>query len=464
MTKKTDNILVHLHGGKGAISIEHKTYDRLLNDWVVSSFRNNNYVLKNLKTKAINQSMMHLMSDLLVTIPEVKNDPDKSMLLARAIATRLYPLNGQTIYAPGNPNNIIDIGNGQYCENIWRDNNVESNEKGDIQKVYVEHLENTIGKEEANYLLDLLAYQTQQHFIHRKIEGTKPQVAVVFASEAHGVGKGTFASHLQETLGNAVIIAPSPEAISFDKNAPSYWKASFLIVEEAETGTRLGKRFYKELKSKTGMDKFSAELKYQAVQEHIASAVPILSLNGNVGAILHWLPPTDRRVFVTKWQAYSEDKENQANYIGKLRKWWAENDGAGQLKHLLLTRDWKANGFSPVAHALRTDAFEEATNGNSDDIIDAIIDYIEEANSQGKRIFTTEDFGDIFRHYDISNNKIENIKLKEAGLVKTGRIQIPQAKQTKTKYWISSKDNITHKVGHASTINGINLKYALRGS
>lgn len=127
--------------------------------------------------------------------------------------------------------------------------------------------------------------------------------------------------------------------------------------------------------------------------------------------------------------------------------------GSGQLKHLLLNRDWTANGFKPSNRALKTEAFHKATQSNSDDIVDDIKSITFEWESKGKFIYSLAAFDGLFKSYNIQHSKIKKTKLIEAGLVQTNEIAINGAYRKRAKYWIHKGTSIEKDKYNRNCIN-----------
>ena len=445
ITAKTKQVRIRLPRGS-QIQLPREAVDALAQDWVVTEHKNKNFTLKNLRTKASKQSLQHLMRHLLdLNLHAINDDPSLAMKVAHSLAAHHLPVvNGQERYRPGE-GALICLEGGQFAENTWRCNGVTPDPLGSLQ-FYIEHLQRVMGEAEAEYFLDAIAFQMQSHLVHHKAANIKPQIGFVFCSEAQGVGKGTLAGHLTETLGDGPVkTCPSPQSL-MDTNAPNLWKSSLLIIEEAET--KVGAAFYRELKTKIGGIGFWAALKYKDVEPHEATAMPILLQNGYP----YWLTAADRRMTVIKFSPFSEDKAEQAAYMSEVHNWWAANNGPGRLKHHLLTRDWEANGFSPSAHALRTDIFAEVINANQDDVVSDIQDLME--NYRCARLWTTEDFNKVWDRHHMQASGLKRIKLQEAGLKATERLQVPKAPKAKARYW-RRKDDILSSRGGARTITWI---------
>tara|TARA_R110000796_G_scaffold85836_1_gene186042 strand:+ start:199 stop:1680 length:1482 start_codon:yes stop_codon:yes gene_type:complete len=449
---------------------------QIYSNWVITSYRNGQPILKHLALDKDGLSLQHLLAALINTGYLTGQEGSTKMIdETRGVSKQLRRVVGKD-YRPAK-GSIIKLTQGLYAENKWVDNGVKPVAKDDEDSVghinfYVEHLERTIGKEETDYLLDLTAYQVQQHNVYDNLIDSKPQVACVFSSDAQGVGKSTHIKFLQEAIGEtAVQVTSSPSSLMHDKSAPRYWASTFVVCEEAETTTTQGRRLYKELKAKTGMTKYEAEIKYENSSTHLATAVPILCLNGKVAATLHWIPNTDRRVFVTKWQPFSTDTKEQSQYMENIYELWEKYDGAGQLKHLLLTRDWEGNGFKQSDQAFKTEAFYEATRANSDDVLEEIkalvesdghsLNYQNPHETRRAYIFSPNAFDEIFNRYHITNQAVRNIKLAEAGLVKTDEICIRGAQRNRAKYWVEENTVITKDTKNQKCIRSVKLSDCL---
>ena len=470
MNQQTQTVNVNITGiNKHRDNVETRKQE-IHRDWVCTGYSGSQLQLKNIKLDKGGLTLMHLMEALIDKDLITKGSDTTSMIeQAKRVANRLRVLSSGKAYRP-NEGAIVKLDDGIYVENSWADNGVkgivlEKADSNNIQK-YVTHLEQTIGKEEANYLLDLSAYQTQQHFLHGDLIEAKPQIACAFISEEHGVGKGTHVTFMQEALGiSAVKTVAGTKALVFDKSNPQYWSSTFVVCDEAETTFREGVKFYQELKAKTGLTTYQAEIKYENSSTHYATAVPMILTNGKITSALHWLPTTDRRIFVTEWKRLFEDDQEQSDYMEGLRTWFYEHDGAGQLKHLLLTRDWEGNGFKPSNRAPKTEAFYKATQANSDDVIDEIKNLVEEFKStRRKYIFNINAFDEIFDKFNIRDNRVRKNKLQEAGPVQTANIKIQEAQRTTGKYWVNEGTKITKDKANKNCILGEPLNKCLEES
>ena len=417
-------------------------------DWVRTGHSGSQLQLRNIKVDKGGLQLMHLMSALIDNGYIDTNASSTQMIdIAKQVASGLKVVTKGKAYRP-DEQNIVKLSDGIYVENSWKDNNVkeiayDDDDPNSINNVYVKHLEHTIGKEEASYLLDLSAYQVQQHFKHKQLTEAKPQIACAFISEEHGVGKGTHITFMQEALGeSAVKVVAGYKALVFDKSSPQYWDTTFVVCDEAETTFKEGAKLYQELKAKTGLTTYEAEIKYENSSTFFATAVPMILTNGLVTSALHWLPRKDRHMFVTEWKRIKEDDHEQADYMEGIRNWFYNYDGAGQLKHLLLNRDWEANGFKPSNRALKTEAFHKATQSNSDDIVDDIKSVLLEWKSEDKFIYSPAAFDELFSNYNIHHSKIKKTKLIEAGLTQTGEIAINGASRKRAKYWVHEGTSI----------------------
>ena len=88
------------------------------------------------------------------------------------------------------------------------------------------------------------------------------------------------------------------------------------------------------------------------------------------------------------------------------------------------------------------------------DEIKSLIKYLE---NKDKFIYHLDAFEGIFSGYNIHHNKINKIKLIEAGLIQTDEIAIHRAHRKRAKYWVRGGTVILRNKNNTKCINDVPL-------
>ncbi len=337
------------------------------------------------------------------------------------------PILLQPIYRPEMPP-VLQQG-GIYYPNIWRKPTVEP-VKGDSAH-FVNHLTLMLGsREKAQYLVRMLAYRYQNPNLT-----SKPHIAFYFYGEQGGMGKSLLADTITKVFGDSAVMNCVDQSALISMSSVDMWKRTWCVVQEVDV--KKGDTNYNKIKTHTGGDYFDDARKGEHFRRHETPAQLIMLSN----SAPHFIEPTDRRFFISKWSYDFESAEAKNLYFNDYVN-WLETGGYEAIAFLLSNFD--TSKVDVAAPAMMTPEKEQIISMGGDDCVSDIKDYVDSKNDQV--LFDEDEFKDILTRHDAI--KAAKYKLEAAGLSK-GETKINKVRR---RFWIREGHTKVSKSGVPAVI------------
>jgi hypothetical protein len=338
------------------------------------------------------------------------------------------PLLIQPIYRPEMPP-VLQQG-GIYYPNIWRRPTVEPVESD--SDPFVKHLTLMLGsREKAQYLVRMLAYRYQNPNLT-----SKPHIAFYFYGEQGGMGKSLFADTITQVFGDSAVMSCVDQSALTSMSKIDMFSRTWCFVQEVDV--KKGDTNYNTIKTHTGGDYFDDARKGEHFRRHETPAQLIMLSN----SAPHFIEPTDRRFFISKWTHDFDSAEAKNKYFNDYVGWLEQEGGYEAIAYLLKTTD--ISGVDVAAAAPMTPEKEQIISMGGDDCVADIKDYLDA--SPDRVLFDEDEFTDILSRHDAI--KAAKYKLEAAGLSK-GETRINKVRR---RFWIREGHTQVSKSGVPAVI------------